>query len=218
MKCPVCRSDKLQFFCEIDEKLYHRCQICSARFLDAKHFLSFEEERAHYETHENDVNDAGYRAFLSRLADPLLKKLPEKQCGLDYGCGPGPALATMLREAGHEVALYDPYYVDDKTVLERAYNFITCTEVVEHFHNPAKEFARLDKLLKPRGWLAIMTCFQTDDARFANWRYRKDPTHVVFFKEETFRTLAKHWGWYCEIPAKDIVLLQKSMTTPESNA
>ncbi|MBS0543647.1 MAG: methyltransferase domain-containing protein, partial [Proteobacteria bacterium] len=81
--------------------------------------------------------------------------------------------------------------------------------VVEHFHHPAEEFARLDALLRPGGWLGIMTCFQTDDARFARWHYRRDPTHVVFYREATFRVIARRHGWVCEIPAKDVVLMCK---------
>jgi hypothetical protein len=55
-----------------------------------------------------------------------------------------------------------------------------------------------------------MTCFQTDDLKFANWYYRQDPTHVVFYREETFKYIASRFGWHCEIPAKDVVLMQKS--------
>jgi len=40
--------------------------------------------------------------------------------------------------------------------LTRTCDFITCTEVAEHFHRPADEFRRLDALLKPGGWLALM--------------------------------------------------------------
>jgi hypothetical protein len=54
-----------------------------------------------------------------------------------------------------------------------------------------------------------MTCFQTEDERFASWHYRKDPTHVVFYKETTFRTIAAQRGWTCEIPAKDVALMHK---------
>ena len=35
--------------------------------------------------------------------EPLLARLGPASHGLDYGCGPGPALATMLREEGHGV-------------------------------------------------------------------------------------------------------------------
>lgn len=131
------------------------------------------------------------------------------QC-LDYGCCLGPALAQMLREAGHDVALFDPFFVPEPAPLSNTYDFITCTEAAEHFHHPAKKCGCLRELVRPGGWLAIMACFQTDDAGFANWHYRKDPTHVVFYREDTFRYLANLWGWTCEIPVKDVALMQRA--------
>jgi cyclopropane fatty-acyl-phospholipid synthase-like methyltransferase len=107
------------------------------------------------------------------------------------------------------VALYDPYFFDDAAVLAHTYDFITCTEVAEHFHNPAGQFFQLDRMLKPGGVLAVMTTFQTDDERFANWHYRRDPTHVVFYREASFRHLALHHGWRCEIPCPNVALLFK---------
>jgi 2-polyprenyl-3-methyl-5-hydroxy-6-metoxy-1,4-benzoquinol methylase len=165
-------------------------------------------ERAEYDRHENAVDDPGYRRFLDRLAAPLLARLSPGARGLDYGCGPGPALAMMLGEAGHAVALYDPFYTPDPAPLCDTYDFITCTEVAEHFHRPAEEFDRLGMMLRPGGWLAVMTCFQTDDARFGGWHYRMDPTHVVFYRSGTFVTIAAARGWSCEIPRKDVALLR----------
>ncbi|GGD42183.1 class I SAM-dependent methyltransferase [Sinisalibacter lacisalsi] len=173
--------------------------------------LSQDDELAHYLHHENDPDDPGYRRFLSKLAEPLMARLAPGAAGFDYGCGPGPALAAMLREAGHDVALYDPYFAHDPAPLGGTYDFVTCTEVAEHFHRPAKEFDTLRRLVRPGGWLAVMTCFQTDDARFAAWHYRKDPTHVVFYRQETFRHLAAVWGWVCEVPVKDVVLMRRPL-------
>lgn len=166
-------------------------------------------EHAQYRLHCNEVEDKGYRKFLMRMASPLLERLPAGLSGLDYGCGPGPALAAMLTEAGHRMAVYDPLFFDDPTLLNGRYDFITCTEVVEHFHHPFDEFARLDRLLKPGGWLAVMTMFQTDDTAFAHWHYRRDPTHVVFYRETTFRNIAKRHHWHCEIPCANVALLHK---------
>lgn len=115
----------------------------------------------------------------------------------------------MLREAGHDMHLYDPFFAPDPAALKRSYDFITCTEVAEHLHHPAAAFASLDKLLQPGGWLAVMTSFQTDDAGFGNWHYRQEPSHVVFYREETFRHLAKQFDWTCEIPAANVALMQK---------
>ncbi|WP_269140150.1 class I SAM-dependent methyltransferase [Pseudothauera nasutitermitis] len=180
-------------------------------FLEPAQRLGRDAERAFYDTHRNAPDDPGYRRFLARIAEPLMQRLSGSAEGLDYGCGPGPALAAMLAEGGHRVACYDPYYCPDAAVLARDYDFITCTEVAEHFHDPAAEFVRLAGLLRPGGWLAVMTCFQTDDARFANWHYRRDPTHVVFYREETFAWLAGHLGWHLEVPAKDVALLRRPL-------
>lgn len=207
-RCPVCRLEDLRPLLTVDGREYRRCERCQATLLHPRHHLAAPAERAVYEQHRNDPGDPGYRRFLERLAAPLLGRLAPGRHGLDYGCGPGPALAAMLREAGHEVALYDPFFRPDRTVLDAAYDFVTCTEVAEHFRRPAEEFDRLGRLLRPGGWLAVMTCFQTDDARFAGWHYRRDPTHVTFYREATFRRLAADRGWACDIAAKDVALLQ----------
>ncbi|MDX1558264.1 MAG: class I SAM-dependent methyltransferase [Marinobacter sp.] len=171
--------------------------------------LSPEQEREIYQLHDNDPSDPGYRKFLSKLTEPLLGRLPPGARGLDFGCGPGPALAHMLEAEGMVVSLYDPYFYPSTPVLAQTYDFITCTEVVEHLNAPAAVFRELDRMLRPGGWLGVMTCFQTDDDRFDNWHYRRDPTHVVFYRESTFELLANRFGWQLEIPRKDVALFRK---------
>jgi SAM-dependent methyltransferase len=198
-------------FLSVEGRRYSRCETCAARFLDPGQRPSREAEYAHYLHHENHLDDPAYRRFLSKLAVPLLARLPSASRGLDYGCGPGPALAAMLCEAGHAVALYDAFFHPDPAPLSQIYDFVTCTETAEHFHRPAEEFARLMALVRPGGWLAIMTCFQTDDSRFQAWHYRNDPTHVVFYRGETLRHLAAARGWHCEVPVKDVALMQRPL-------
>ena len=207
--CPVCRAPGAEPFLSVDGRDYWRCNECAARYLDPRQRPSREAERAHYLHHENHPDDPGYRRFLSKLANPLLARLSPASRGLDYGCGPGPALAAMLREAGHDVALYDPFFRPDPAPLDQTYDFVACTETAEHFHRPAEEFARLMSLVRPDGWLGLMTCFQTEDARFRDWRYRKDPTHVVFYREQTLRHLACARGWSCEVPLKDVAIMRR---------
>ncbi len=206
--CPVCGGTGEAFF-RSGEDIYFRCGVCQVRFLDPARRLPRAEEYAHYLNHENHVDDPGYRRFLSKLAGPLLERLEPGSNGLDFGCGPGPALAVMLGEAGHEMAVWDPFFASDPAPLAREYDFVTCTETAEHFHHPMQEFERLRACVRPGGWLAIMTCFQTDDDRFARWHYRMDPTHVVFYRQATFQHLARLWGWALEIPVKDVALLRR---------
>lgn len=205
--CPVCRLEPALPFQRVGASVYWRCGRCEARFLDPAQRPTPEAERRHYLTHRNDVADPGYRRFLGRLAAPLLARLAPGAQGLDIGAGPGPALARMLEEAGHTVALYDPVFHPDPTPLDRTYDFVVCTETIEHVHEPAALFERFDALLRPGGVLGLMTCFQTDDARFARWHYRRDPTHVVFYREATLRWLAATHGWSCAIPEKDVALM-----------
>lgn len=207
-RCPVCRAARPEPFQRIGDVVYWRCDTCEARFLDPTQRLSRAEEHAVYRLHENAAEDEGYRRFLSKLVLPLLDRLPAGASGLDYGCGPGAALAAMLEEAGHAVALYDPLFRPDRSVLGRRYDFVACTETAEHFHDPVAEFDRLGGLVRPGGLLAVMTCFQTDDARFADWHYRRDPTHVVFYREATLRHVAALRGWTCEIPRKDVAIMR----------
>ncbi len=129
--------------------------------MDPSDRLDAAAERARYETHENDPEDAGYRGFLDRLAAPLMERvvaeIPSGAEGLDFGSGPGPTLSIMLEERGMRMSLYDPFFAPDRSVLERTYDFVTCTETVEHLFEPRREFERFDRLVRPGGWLAIMT-------------------------------------------------------------
>lgn len=109
----------------VDGRDYWRCDTCEATFVPPAQRPTVADERAEYLLHRNDADDPAYLRFLSRLAAPLLQRLPPGAEGLDHGCGPGPALATMLRAAGHRVALYDPFFAPDTTALAHTYDFIT---------------------------------------------------------------------------------------------
>lgn len=210
MNCPVCERAELQHFQSIKQQHYLRCRECQCTVMAPECRLSAEQEKAIYQYHDNNPGDPGYRRFLSKVADPLLARLPRGANGLDFGCGPGPVLAGMLEEVGMTMALYDPFFYPQPDVLQQQYDFITCTEVLEHLHQPASVLRQLDGLLKPGGLLAVMTCFQTDDTRFASWHYRRDPTHVVFYKEETLESIAKQHQWSLEVPRKDVAIFTKA--------
>ena len=207
--CPVCQGSKTELFDRIDHKNYFRCSTCMAIFLDSRSHLSFQDEKERYAQHNNDIYDLEYRMFLSRLYEPMVQKLPVGAMGLDYGCGPGPALVQMFKEAGFVMDLYDPYFFPEKSCLNKRFKFITCTEAAEHFYNPYEEFDKIDGILEQGGWLGIMTNFFDESINFKDWYYRKDPTHVVFYTEQTFKVIASSRNWKCEIPSKDIVLFKK---------
>lgn len=192
-----------------DGRAFEECRGCGMIQVSSNDLPAAETERGHYDLHENSADDPAYRRFLGRLASPLLETLPAAKSGLDFGCGPGPALAAMLEEAGHTMALYDPAFQPDTAVLERQYDFITCTETAEHFHQPGREFQRLGALLRPGGLLAVMTAFHPGPDGLAAWHYRRDPTHVCFYCVRTFEWLAAKHGWRVRVPATDVVFLER---------
>jgi len=207
--CPLCSANQTLFYFEDKHRCYFQCSRCELVFVSQEQRLDAVSEKAHYDHHENHPDDQGYRRFLSRLALPLLEKLASDSKGLDFGCGPGPALAQMLREAGHTVALYDIYYQPDADVLEKTYDFVTSTEVIEHLFDPKKIWSQWLNLVKPGGWIGIMTKQVINLEAFSCWHYKSDPTHVCFFSRATFRYLAERDKLELEFIGNDVILLRK---------
>ncbi len=213
--CPLCHSDLIRQLAVVDSKTFWRCDMCHLTFLSPESYLSPDDELARYLLHENSPEDGRYRQFLSRLTDHLIPKLQPGAKGLDFGSGPGPTLSVMLEEVGFPMAIYDPYFAPDTAPLEREYDFITCTETVEHFYCPAKEFHRFNRLLRCNGWLGIMTEMLASDKDFAKWWYHREPTHVCFYKRETMAWIAAQYGWRVEYPRKNITLFYKPEKLPD---
>ena len=168
MPCPLCIGNTAFFF-EDERRAYQQCKKCSLIFVPAEFHLMRAEEKAQYDLHENNPKDSDYRQFLSRLSDPLIRKLSPNSSGLDFGCGSGPTLSVILEEAGHQVALYDPFYQPDPTTLKATYDFITATEVLEHLFHPRRDLESLWDRLRKSGWLGVMTKRAKDRESFAKW-------------------------------------------------
>ena len=207
--CSVCKNKKIEFFLNVKGLDYWQCSLCKATMLDPIQFVSSNKEKKHYLKHNNEINDSRYRTFLSNLIEPLKEKISIYDIGLDYGCGYAPALADILKKDGFNVELYDPFFFKNENIFFRKFNFITCSEVVEHFFKPYEEFNKIDSLLAKNSWLAIMTSFMTEDYLFKNWHYRRDPTHVVFYKKITFKIIASQRNWKINFPSENIVLFNK---------
>ena len=207
LPCTLC-GHEADFFAADTTRRYFRCPACGLIFADPESHLAAAAEKAIYGMHENDPSDARYRSFLERLSAPLLARLQPGMEGLDFGCGPGPTLSVMLEEAGMRMAVYDPFYAPDEAVLARRYDFVVCTEVVEHFRRPARDWARLVDALRPGGWLGVMTRTAVEPERFAAWHYKNDPTHVSFYGAPVFDWIAERMGLEVREVTGDAVLFQ----------
>ena len=215
--CPLCGSLRTRSFAHVLGRAYFECDGCRLVHLAADHRLEPRAERERYAAHENSPDHAGYRAFLDRLASPLSQRLAPGAAGLDYGAGPGPTLSLMLEEHGFAMDIYDPFFAPATSVLQRHYDFITCTETIEHFFHPRDEFDSLDRLLRPGGWLALMTEILDDSQPFERWHYPRDPTHVCFYRLDTMRWIAARYHYAIELPHHNVTLLRKpGATSPPS--
>lgn len=210
LTCPLCQGHQTTVFFSDRKRDYLQCQGCLLVFVPSEQHVSETEEKAIYDLHQNAPDDPGYRRFLARLSDPLSKRLAAHATGLDYGCGcgPAPALPGLLAEKGYSVQRYDPFYANDPTLLTQRYAFITCSEVVEHFRCPGREFARLFAMLQPRGHLGIMTKRVLDAEAFSRWHYKNDPTHISFFSIDTFQWLADKYRCRVEFAQQDVAIFQ----------
>lgn len=188
--CPLCGHGGEVFF-RTNRRWYYRCTECAGIFLPAQFLPTAREELLRYRRHNNDVHDPSYRAFVSPITDSVLKDFSPEHSGLDFGAGPGPVISAILHEQGYSIEQYDPFFHHDPSLLTKQYDYIVCCEVMEHFHNPKKEFTLLLSLLQSNGILYCMTDLYRHDIDFDNWYYKNDPTHVFIYCDTTIRWVAE---------------------------
>ena len=207
-KCPLCGSQETTLFHKDRYRTYFMCPGCGLVHVPKQYHLSHEKEKHRYDLHNNDAEDEGYRRFLDKLVSPLVDRLNKGAEGLDYGSGPVPVLSEMLSERGFKMALFDPCYAGDRSVLERNYDFLTCCETVEHFADPEKEWKNMVGLVKKGGWMGIMTQMQESVDDFARWHYINDETHICFYSESALKWIAGKYGMKAFFYNTSVVLFQ----------
>ncbi|WP_410877538.1 class I SAM-dependent methyltransferase [Myroides sp. DW712] len=204
MECPLCQrplSHKIDSF-------YYHCSTCFAYVKDIYHYFSAEQEKRHYEFHNNDVHDLGYQKFTSPITNEILAYYGPDTLGLDFGCGKGPVITKQLVDRGYTINLYDPYFHPDSSYVNHQYDYIFSCEVFEHFHHPHQEIIHLKSLLKPKGRLLIMTHLYANQVPFESWYYRKDETHVFIYTAQTFDYIATHYQFQLEKITDRLIILE----------
>lgn len=201
MKCALCKGVTKDFYSgeqkyhgEIKLKSYVQCLVCELIYLKPQFHLLPELEKTRYKSHQNNIKDLAYQNFLNQLWKPFKKYITTLEQGLDFGSGPEKALSFTANKEGFCLSCYDPFFGPFK-IESQFYDYITCTEVVEHFCNPFESWKKLKELLNKSGHLGIMTKFYDDKVDFKNWNYRKDETHVSFYTHRTVEWLAQEFNW-----------------------
>lgn len=194
MNCRICKNKINETISLANGREFFSCVFCDFVFLNPKFLLNIEEEKARYDNHENSIENLGYvKMFEEFIAEAVTPFQTSVKTILDYGSGPGPVLAELLKRKAYQVSIYDPIYAKNE-YRENSFDLITSTEVFEHFNEPLNEIKRIIALLKPKGYLSVMTKFLPEKDKFKSWFYKDDPTHVSFYSLKTFEFLARELG------------------------
>lgn len=203
--CLLC-NEKATVFCEKHFHLFFKCDNCQGIFRPNHTFFDASTEKNHYEQHNNDVNDVGYQNFVAPIIHAVLNDFSSNDKGLDFGSGTGPVISKLLREKEYQIENYDIFFENVPERLTQKYNYISCCEVMEHFHEPLKEFQLLHSMLLPKGKLYCKTELFKNQVPFEKWYYKNDLTHVFIYQEATLHWIKKKLE-FKKVEVKDKVIV-----------
>ncbi len=200
--CPICKKEGSEA-----KNLVYKCSTCHLLYKDTSLYKNSLEEKNRYDFHKFDKNDVNYinqfKELFLEYIDPYLKR----GVFLDFGSGKYSVLLTQIPDT-FEKHEYDLYYHNDLNYLNRHYDIIVLTEVIEHLKDPLSVLSNLTSLLKKNGYLLIKTMFYPE--KIDNWWYLRDITHYTFYNYDTFCYLANALNLkIIKTNQKDIILLQK---------
>jgi len=212
MNCHICNGLTKVYTHKKTDITYYHCEACEYIFKSPICYQTIEAQKKRYDLHENNEENEGYKAYFQRFLDFILPLVGKPKRALDFGCGRSILLSKILEEYGVDCDVYDPLYHPNTQYTSKKYELIVTTEVFEHLHQPKEVFETLLSRLEEGGYLAIQTQFHPNNLEdFEKWYYHQDPTHIVFFRAQTFKILCEMYG--CEFVGdngKNMVVLRQA--------
>ncbi len=196
MACPVCSSGS-EYALATPRRSFLRCAECGFAWSSPSSRPDSAASRERYLLHRNEAGDPEYVGYLSGIIDQALSRVEagsgaSVRLAVDWGSGPNPVCASLLRARGLEVSIWDPFFADGAPPAAGSSDLVLCIEVAEHFLDPVPDFMAMAACLRPGGYAAVHTRIAPeDDAAFLRWWYIEDPTHVSFYSERSLRLLSR---------------------------
>lgn len=212
MICPLCSRLRISSYSRDKHREYFVCDDCTLVFVARDSALSAEDERARYDTHQNNPDDPQYREYLSQVLVEMKPFIKDKETALDFGAGRTEVLAILMTAAGLKAEVYDLYYFPREEIWGKKFDVIVLSEVIEHLSDLMGTMRRLTALLNPGGRFFIKTKLLPESKEiFDKWYYKNDPTHLEFFTPKSLDVLSKSLGLDHPIFLKhDVVMVRAS--------
>lgn len=214
--CPLClNKSSFSPMNGPDKRMFLCCDRCKLAFTTTSYQPGRKKEEKRSKQQLNGLQVPAYVKFLNQAIEPSLAFLTKDMAGLNYGCGPTASLSVLLEQQNIHCSNYDPIFFPELTADQ--FDFIFATECFEHFFLPAKELQKIKNLLKPGGYLIVMTEKWTKPELFPRWSYAKDQTHVTFYHAETFRYIAEKYKFnILESNNPKVIIMQKEVIEEEA--
>ncbi len=214
----MCGENTARYFAHKDGYAHSRCTACGYLFLDP---MPSREELARMYRGEAGVTIESYPKASSRMYRAFIKAVKfvrfiRGRDVIDVGCGGGFVVEAMRRVGARTVGLdLSPPSIayarrrfpecefacgtaEDFARAGRTFDFIYCSEVMEHVPNPESFAAALAQLCRPGGYLFVTT------PDIGHWRVPKDlvswnlvypPQHVSYFTAKSLGLLLARHGF-----------------------
>lgn len=202
MNCKICQNEtqtifnaKVLYKYDVD---YYQCTKCGFGQTERPYWIE--------EAYINPMNlsDTGVMFRCERMSKITTALLffffKTKGKFLDYAGGYG-VFTRQMRDIGFDFYWHDPYTQNliargFEGTLDQKYDAVTTFESFEHFENPLEE---IEKILKLSDTIILTTdLIATPAPSHSQWWYyaSEHGQHVSFYSKESFKVMAKKWGFH----------------------
>ena len=219
--CGICehKSSSSEFQVEgIDIEYCNNCGVHFSTYDPQKSQVIYQED--YYSGVDNGYGDYAleiktHKATFSRRLKFAEEYLPEKGILLDYGCAIG-HLCMVSKEMGWKTFGSDfsnfgaettntdygvETFVSDVThppIKDNSVDLVCMYDLIEHIPDPGKALRNVSKIIKPEGYVHLVTPDVGSFSRFLlgkNWFHFKPREHLYFFNKKTMTSLLQENGF-----------------------